>query len=329
MRLTCFYLSLAGLACGSSNNNTTGADAAPPIDGSVPTDGAVSTFKGYNADEGGEVKLEYLLTTAGNQGGRVQRFVLKNPGTPAYHPFPVIGACNNEDAAQGLFPTAQNADRVYADPGVVIVSPSDPAATTPPMELHPNAAAGTDSVGRMHPAGMYTVADAAGGPFVGGTSSSGSAYFTEKTLYDVTFTGSTDLPAQVFQKALYMPAKTTLLNPPIGSFPVPAATDQVITMTVPTDEDGLPTGANVHSIAAFAGPAGLSEFCVYDTTAGHSVEITAAAADIIRAKYPTGGTMARMDSAHVVQELTDFNGPTGRRVDFIAQWCNSTPFTVP
>lgn len=325
MRPTILAFSLLGSAqlmigCGDSSSTSPDAARDAAIDAPAPF------FKGFMADEGGEVKLEYMLFPNGNIGGRVQRFVLKNSGAVPYHPLPTLNACTNVDKGQGKFPTAQNADRVYADPGLVLIS--NPTGATPTMTLVPNTAAGGDSVGRMHPAGMYTVADAAGGPFVGGTSTSGTTYFTERTLYDVTFTGSADLPAQTFKGALWMPANVTLVNPPLGTFVLQAGVDQQITMSPPAAQTGKPDETEVRELAAFTGPNGLSVFCI-DELKDNIVTVTAAAADIIRAKYPTGGSMARMNLTHIVRELHDHNGPTGRRVDFISNWCNATPFSVP
>jgi len=313
----------SGATCGAGTTLVGNVCVANDVDAAVD---APHFFKGFLADEGGEVKIEYLLFTNNNIGGRVQRFVLKNSGAVPYHPIPTPGVCTNVDKAQGNFPTAQNADRVYADPGLVIIS--NPTGLSPTMTLQPNAAAGVDSAGRSHPAGMYTVASAAGGPFLGSADTSGALYFPEKTGFDVTFTGSADLPAQTFKEALWMPASTLLVSPPLGSYSLLAGVDQTITMSMPANEDGLPAGVDVRELVAFTGGMGIQEFCL-DPLVDEAVKITAAAADHVRAVYPTGGTMARMNLTHQVRELVDFDGPTGRRVDFISNWCNATPFTVP
>ena len=64
-------LTLGGLAgCGddsSTNPDGRPADAAPD---------AGSIFKGYDADEGGEIRIEYVRFGGGNAGLRIDHFLL-------------------------------------------------------------------------------------------------------------------------------------------------------------------------------------------------------------------------------------------------------------
>jgi len=312
-------LSIGIVACGDSKTTPDASDKTPDSQ----TIDAAPLFKGYQADEGGEVKIEYMLFGNGNASIRAQNFIYKTAGSVAWHPYASFNGCTNVDKGQGLFPTAQNpaSERVYMDPGLVLVSGGP---TT--MTLRRNATACLDSVGRDHPAGQCTYAGG-NGPFTGSTVNDGYLYVTEKTSYDVTFTGSAEIPPQTFKGALWMPGAFTLVNPPIGTYPLLAGVDQTVTWTIPT-EDGLPPDMEVRSLVAFAGPQGLSIYCIKPGNDG-SMTITAAAADIARAKYPTGGAMARLNTVHNVRELVDINGPTGRRIDFITAWCNATSFSVP
>jgi hypothetical protein len=148
---------------------------------------------------------------------------------------------------------------------------------------------------------------------------------TEKTKYDVIFTGSPDMRAQIFDDVIFVPADFALLTPGVAPFPIPAATAQTFTWNVvPSSE---PMGYEVQSLVAFTGPNGPAVLCVEKNDG--SITVPAAMIDVARAKYPAGGTLARQTLTHVVRELVDANGPTGKRIDFLGIWCYATAFTVP
>lgn len=307
-------LSLVGvLGCGDDSSSS--PDAAKAIDARGIDAPEPAMFKNFNADEGGEVRLEWVNFVNGNAAIRTTNFIYKTAGTPAFYPFVSVSGCTDADKAKGVWPTSQNDGRVYMDPGLVLVS-GGPTTFT----MRRNAANGFDSLGRNHPAGKFWFS------FGGATANDAATYITEKTAFDVTFTGSAEIPAQTFKEALWMPSNYSLTTPPFAPYALAGGVDQTFTWTTPT-QDGLPADRRVDSLVGFTGPNGVSAVCIEPNDG--SITVTAAMADIVRAKYPTGGVMARQTLTHVPRELMDNNGPTGRRIDFITIWCNANPFTVP
>ncbi|MBA3818858.1 MAG: hypothetical protein H0X17_08200 [Deltaproteobacteria bacterium] len=320
MSLT-FVLAVPGLlACGDDNPNTepTPDAAKPPIDG-APDGPPPPTFKGYDANEGGEIRAEYVRFSNGNAGSRVTNFLFKNSGTMKYFEYINQNGCTITSTDMH-WPVATNpiAERVYMDPGTVTI-----AGGSLPLNV-PKRVMGNDPFGRTHPADQWRFDPAAP------TDVDGGIYFPEKTSLDVSFGGSADMPAQIFDNALYMPADFALTTPghttyPIPTYPIPAGTPQTFTWTTPTDTP--PAGVEILSLVAFTGPNGPAVVCVEPNDG--SITVPAAMIDAARLAYPAGGTLARQTLTHQVRELVDASGPTGKRIDFVAVWCYATGFVVP
>lgn len=318
MRLSVLRLALplAGfVACGG--DDAVNHDAAVPIDSAKQPDASpdATTFKGFGADEGGEVRIEYVNFPTGMASIRVTDFFFKTAGSTAFHMIPSFAGCTNLDPAMGNWPTAMNPipERVYEDPGLVLISGGPQTFTG-----RPNTADATDAFGRTHPAGHFTF-------FFGGPTANDAANYTgEKQPLTVTLTGSADMPAQVFKDVIYMPANFTLNTPGFTGSTLTAHTDATFTWTAPSQ--GNPPDHPVYNLLGFTGANGPAAICVIPD--GTTVTMPAAMVDVVIAKYPNGGTIARQEFTHVVKELVDNTGPTGRRIDFIGVWCFAAPFTV-
>jgi hypothetical protein len=306
-----FALAFSGLvACDDAN------PIKPPVDGPGQTADA-AMFKGFEADEGGEVRYEYVNFPNGNAAARVTAFFYKTAGSHPRFPLLNLDGCTDTDKSKGFWPSAQNpqTERQYIDPGLVLIS-GGPATFT----ARRNAAAGKDAIGRDFPAGQATFS------FGGSTANDASMFMTEKTSYSVTLTGSADLPSQTFKDAIWIPANYMITTPPFdASYALKAHQDVTFNWTV-AQQTNLPPDRQVLSVVVFTGPNGVSTICVKPDTG--SITIPAALVDAVATKYPTGGVLARQTLTHVVRELVDNNGPTGRRIDMIGVWCNSAPFTV-
>lgn len=299
------------IGCGDDTNGTTpdasSVDAAP--------DGPERMFKGYDADEAGEVRVEYVRFAGGNAATRVTSFVFKDSGSTKFFPYPNLRGCTNVVGKMN-WPLATNpaAERVYADPGKIIISGG-------PMNLEVarRTMMGTDPFGRTHPANSWNF------HFPGGMGTDGPTYLPEKAKLDVIFTGSADMPGQIYDDVLYMPADFALTTPGVAPFPIPAGQAQTFSWTTPADSP--PPGYEVMSLVAFTGPDGPAVLCIEPNDG--SITVPADMIDVVRAKYPGGGTLARQTFTHVTREFVDRNGPTGRRLDFVAVWCYATGFVVP
>jgi hypothetical protein len=298
------------VGCGDDNS---GNPDAPKADAAPDTAGP--TFKGFDADEGGEVRLEYVRFAGGNAATRVTSFFYKDAGSKKFYPFLDLNGCTDMSTKM-FWPMAQNpvGERVYMNPGQVLISGGPQV-----LSVDKRTMAGNDPFGRNHPADQWFF------HFQGSTGTDGPTYTTEKTRYDVTLTGSADMPAQIFDDVIFMPADFPLTTPGVAPFPIPAGTPQTFTWSnVPSGE---PMGYEVQSLVGFTGANGPVVLCVEKNDG--SITVPAAMIDIVRAKYPTGGTLARQTPTHVVRELVDRNGPTGKRIDFLGVWCYATAFTVP
>lgn len=314
-------LSLAGIVgCGDDSSTPATPDAVvtPTPDAPPPTPDAppAPVFKGYDADEGGEVRMEYVRFASGLASTRVTNFLYSNPGTPRYHDYINLNGCQDTTASMRTkWPFAMSADRVYADPGEVLIT-GGPSTLTVPTRTGSTL---TDPYGRVHPDGKAQFF------FGGATANDGATYLAEKTAFDVTFTGSADLPGQVFEDVMWMPADFTLISP--GVEPVALVAGQPQTYTWTTPANGQPTGVEVQSLVAYTGAMGPAVVCVEPNDG--SITVPANLVDVARTAYPNGPTLARQTLTHVVRELVDENGPTGRRIDFVAVWCYATTTTVP
>jgi hypothetical protein len=296
-------------------------DSAPDIDAPKEIDAALPVFKGFDADEGGEVRTEYVKFPTGGLGTRTIAYFFKNPGSIKYHDFLNTNGCTDmRDLTK--WPMAMNpiSEREYYDIGSSVVIVGGPAALSVPKR----AAMARDPFYREHPAGgSYFDALAS-------TDSDGPTFLSEKTTYDVVLPGSATFPGQIYDNAIYMPAAFDLNDtnhPHAGPLAFPADTDQTFTWTMPTDTP--PAGVTIFSLVGFTGANGPAVLCVEPNDG--SITVPAAMMNIARTAYPTGGSVARQTFAHQVQELRGADGkPTGRRVDFVGVWCYAgTTYTAP
>jgi hypothetical protein len=310
LSLTACLLVPAMIGCGDDNNDNK-MDAAPP-----DPDAAPPAFKGFDADEGGEVRFEYVRFAGGNAGARMTAFAFKDSGATKYFPYPNLNGCTDVSNKQ-VWPLATNdiATRQYYDIGKVIIS-----GGPQPLEVPRRATMGNDPFGRTHPANGWNF------HFGGGTATDGPTYQSEKARYDVIFTGSADFPGQIFDDVLYMPADFQLTTPGTTPFAIPADMPQTFGWQV-TDTN-VPAGYTIQSLVAFTGANGPVVLCIEPNDG--SITVPKEMINVARAKYPAGGTLARQTLTHVVRELKDKDGKgTGKRIDFISVWCYATAFTVP
>ncbi len=308
-------LVVAGLVgCGDDENNPT--PDAKPVD--APPDGR--TFKEYDADEGGEVRIEYVRFGNGNASARVSAVLYDNPGTTRFFPFLNLNGCTDVSTKMH-WPTAENpvAQRTYLDPGKILISGGPQVLDVPRQTM-----AGVDVPHRHHPANEWFR------HFGGPAANDAALYLPEKRLLDVTFTGSAEMPGQIFDDVAYMPADFQVIDPPLSTtpHPLPAGQDQTFTWTTPAQD--APPGFQIASLVAFINPAAdVGPLVICAEPNDGSITVPAAMIDIVRAKAPTGGTLARQTLTHVVRELVDKNGPTGKRIDILGIWCFATGFSVP
>lgn len=297
---------------GASDGGVT--DAPRNIDGpdtdAADIDAALPVFKNYNADEGGEVRVEYLKFANGNAGTRVTAFFFKNPGTIKYHAFLSQNGCTDmRDLARWPMATNPIAEREYYDAGTSIVLVGGPSPLTVPKKT----TTGRAPFNREHPADQWYSDPATA------TDNDGGTYLTEKTLYDVVLSGSSSFPGATFDNAIYMPAAFDLndsSHPHMGPLTFPANTAQTFTWTTPADT--APAGLAILSMVAFTGANGPAVICVEPNDG--SVTVPAAMMDVARTAYPTGGILTRQTFTHAVRELADATGLTKRRVDLIGVW---------
>lgn len=286
------------IGCGDSVNNT--PDAA-------------STFKGYDADEGGEVRAEYVRFADNTAGTRVVAYLYKTAGSKKFFPFVNLNGCTNMTATPTNWPMATNpiAERQYMDPGSITIS-----GGSMPLSMPRVATQNTDFLARTHPANQA---------FYYFNATDGTKFLNPKAKHSVAFGGSADMPAQTFTDVLYMPADFMLTTPDQKPVPIPAGAPVTFNWTNP--DSAPPPGYGVASLVAFTGADGPIVICVEPNDG--SMTVPKEMVDVVRAKYPQGGTLARQTLTHVTRELIDKSGPTGKRIDFISVWCNATAFTVP
>lgn len=300
-------LVVAGLVgCGDDNDNN-------PID--APPDGRV--FKEYDADEGGEVRIEYVRFGNGNASARVTGVLYDNPGTTRFFPFLNLEGCT-DTSTKMHWPTAENpvAERTYVDPGKILISGGPQVLDIPRKDVE-----GKDVPGRTHPANEWFQ------HFAGPAANDAALYLPEKRLYSVEFTGSDEMPAQKFTDVVYMPADFQVIDPPLSPTPHPIPAGQPQTFTWETPAQTAPAGMEVQSLVAFIAGGNPLVICVEPNDG--SITVPADLIDLVRAKAPNGGTLGRQTLSHVVRELVDKNGPTGKRIDIIGIWCYATGFSVP
>ena len=299
-------LALMGLAgCGSDAK--TDVDAAPPA------------FKGFEAREGGEVRIEYvhlspsLTGGAASDGLRAVAYLYANPGSKDF-PLPNLNGCTDMTKKEN-WPMATNplSERVYLDPGDIILDDGTNAFT---ITRQTSTTANTDFLARTHPANKWFFRFETAGAFNYLTS-------TGKSFVDIIFTGSDEMPSQVLRNVPWMPSAFDVIAPGMEDVVLPAGQPKTFTWTNPS-QDGLPPGYVVLSLVALAGPMpsdGLAVLCVEPNDG--SLTVPADMINIARAKHPNGGILARATFTHIPKELVDKNGPTGRRIDVVTTWCHA------
>jgi hypothetical protein len=302
-------LLLVTAACG--DDNQVGTDAQAPD--------AAKTFKGYDADEGGELRVEYVRRADGTAFTRVTSFLWKDPGSADFTPYVNLNGCSDlRDKTK--WPTFANpvGERVYMDSGDVTIKggPMDlvlPKRTTMFM----------DPFGRVHPenTGNHLA------PAMGTMPNDAAMYLPPATALDVSYAGSPDFPAQSFDDVIYMPADFNVTNfmppVPVAISPATAAADMTFTFTNPAQTPAEPDG-RVMSLVAFLSPTtGPIVACI--EPADGSITMPKELVAIAKATSPNG-TLARQTLSHVVRELKDKDGNTGRRIDFVGVWCYAYPY---
>src|SRR5262245_57438606 len=152
-------------------------------------------FKGYGADEGGEIRIEYVRFMDGSAGTRILAYLYANPGSTKYFPFPALDGTCTDYTTKKNWPAATNplAERVYLDPGEIIISSpmsstalttAKPALTLPRVPMQAN-----DFLARTHPANKW---------FFYFNPADGLSFLSPNVPFDVILTGSADMPGQVF-----------------------------------------------------------------------------------------------------------------------------------
>lgn len=304
---------MAPALIGCGDNGTASPDAKQPDGPSGPD---ADTFKGFDADEGGEVRVEYVRWSMGEAAARATAFGWK-PTNPSFYDYLNLQGCTALPQLKQTWPMATNAeaDRNYLDLGTVTIKggPND-------LVVNKNTMAGNDPFARSHPANEWYFKGAQPNVTV-----DAPMYLPEKTAFDVEFGGSADIPAQTFEDAIYMPADFELTVPAShATYPIPpyvlTSGDHTFSWTKPADM--APGNTRIDSLVAFTGAKGPVVICIEPNDG--SMTIPKAMIDIARAEYPSGGTLARQTLVHQVRELKDNNGPTGRRIDFIGVWCYAT-----
>jgi hypothetical protein len=279
-------------------------------------DAAAPAFKGFEADEGGEIRIEYVHTALGD-GIRAVAYIYKDAGSTKAFPLPNLNGCT--DLTKKLnWPMAANplGERVYMDAGDIIFNDGTNAFT-----ITKQTAQGTDFLARTHPASRW---------YFRFETTTGFQYLTPtgKAAADIIFTGSDEIPPQVLHNVPWMPAAFDLMTPGMDNTVVRANTPLTFTWTNPAQE-GLPAGYVVLSLVALAGPMpedGLAVLCVEPNDG--SLTVPADMVNIARAKFPNGGTLARATFTHIPRELVDKNGPTGRRLDIVTTWCHASGWST-
>lgn len=310
LSLRAFAFSFASLllvtACGDDNKGT-------DVDANTPDSAAV--FKGFDANEGGELRVEYVRRADGTAFTRVTSFLYKDPGSVDFTPFVNLNGCTDL-RGKNVWPVFANpeAERVYLDSGDVTISGGPMDLVLPVRDT-----VFVDPFGRSHPpnTGHHR------GP-AAPTTNDGAMYLPSGTALDVAYAGSADFPAQTFSDVIYMPkdfALTNFTTAPVMITPAMAAADLTFTFENPAQTPIA--GGNVTSLVAFLGPNGPIAACL--EPADGSMTMPAALVAIAKATTPNG-VLARQTLTHVVRELKDKDGPTGRRIDFVGVWCYAYPF---
>src|ERR1051325_90118 len=96
--IACVALGLtvsAMIGCGGDDNTST------------PDAPAAATFKGYDADEGGEIRIEHVRFSETMNGTRIVAYVYGSAGTTKFFPFPMVPGCSDLTGKK-VWPVATN-----------------------------------------------------------------------------------------------------------------------------------------------------------------------------------------------------------------------------
>jgi hypothetical protein len=316
----------SGLTCGPTalcvsevpSDDVPDAPVVPEPE-SEPDASPAPAFKGFDADEGGEIRIEYIHLSPSLTGGaasdglRALAYLYANPGSTKAFPLPNLNGCTDM-TRKANWPMAVNplSERVYLDPGNVVIDGGPNA-----FSITKQPAQDSDFFGRTHPADKW---------YFRFVTTTAFLYLTPmgKNSFDIIFTGSDELPPQVLHNVLWMPAAFDLLTPGMEDIVLRANMPATFTWTNPP-QDGLPPGYVVLSMVELAGPFpsdGIAVLCVEPNDG--SITIPPDMVNIARAKFPAGGVLARATFTHIPRELVGKDGPTGRRLDIVSTWCHAS-----
>lgn len=293
------------------------SDAKPTPDGPP-----AATFKGFEADEGGEIRIEYVHHPEPDgklhDGLRVVGYLYGNPGSVGHFPLPNLMGCTDM-TKKANWPASTNpvTEQTYLDPGEMIIDAGGGNAFTVTRQT----TQGADFLGRTHPANKW---------FYRFDTSTAFDFMNKsgQNFYKLIFTGSADMPPTVINDVPWMPAAFDIMTPGPNLEPVTLTAGQPSTFTWTNPAQSPPPAYVVLSLVAFLGPGatdGLAVLCVEPNKG--SITVPASFIDIVKAKYPGGGVLGRATFTHIPRELIDKNGPTGRRIDVVTTYCHATGFS--
>lgn len=299
-----YALALCGLGFGCKGDDNTPAPDAPD--------------DLYEYDEGGESRLEYqqILTPAGTiYKARATDYYWKAK-TPSRYPFVNIPGCTKMDKYDH-FPLGMGSSHTYLDVGEISHSGG---AMPLAMPLGPNP--GKDGLFRPHDGHWRFFQDNNAGP----------TYFGNyDSMYDMSFGGSAEWPAQELTHTHYMPQNWQLMTPGFAPLMLAAGTPLEITYTSDAYVNH-PEGTTLNMIAALLVPAGagLVVECVKENVkAGETEKITIPAEMIDHARsLGSSGLLARAHVSHILHEMYDGVTHQRKRFDAFTIWCYVTPWTA-
>jgi hypothetical protein len=318
MRLWIAIILLAG--CGDDSKVNPDAPK-PPAD--APPDAFVEPPLTLQANEGGEIRLEWiqqvnagvLQTTA-----RMGAYFYKSE-TPAKQAFPAFPGCIDA-RARDKWPLAQGTIE-YLDVGDVILVPK----TGQPFKMvrDQSTPASKDAFQRPHDLWWKKVLNF--------PANDGDLYLPADESYDVVLTGKEGVwPHQVLKDVAFMPAAWNPTSPTASETAMlQAGTDFTVTYT-PVTSTHLPPGGKVNTVIAFVGTPNVGPIviCQEEGTDG-SMTVPAAMVDIIRTAGGGSGRYVRQQLTHQLFELTDGSPrPTAdrKRVDVLTIWCTNSPWAA-
>jgi hypothetical protein len=280
---------------------------------------------GFNSPEGGEVRFEYMEWSkdcgdnadqpCGPDGRttatRVVAYGMTNMEPQAY-PMVTIGGCTNL-AVKTTWPLAQGANRQYADTGALTLTGGPNTIDVPDADP-----ANPDVLGRSHDKYQF---------YFGADDT--DQFVSENTNYTVNWAGSDTMPAQTFDNAIYMPGAYTLQDPGFqANIDIPNSGDFSMTWGDEGNSELAASGGTMLSLIAFAIPGvGLTHLCVGPDTGEIVIPDATIKEAVALAGYAGTGFLLRGKLTHQLQELSDNDGPTGRRLDMLGIYCYLTGMT--